>query len=108
MATSDSEQGAGIGNAIATTLPLSKSEEEVLRHYDRLQELKLEIALLRAQQSYSAGIIGPYCPAQPCPAQLITWRNQTMYLSRGRRHTTPREHIEEPGGDPPGQVIVFT
>lgn len=44
-----------MGSAIAPTLPLSKSEEEVLRHYDRLQELKLEMALLRAQQSHSTG-----------------------------------------------------
>ncbi|SPO00900.1 uncharacterized protein DNG_03648 [Cephalotrichum gorgonifer] len=52
--TSISEQDAGVGSTITPTLPLSKSEEEVLQHYDKLQELKLEIALLKAQQSYNA------------------------------------------------------
>lgn len=47
-------QGADTSSAITPTLPLSKSEEEVLQHYDRLQALKLEISLLRAQQSYDA------------------------------------------------------
>lgn len=54
LMASDAGQGAGTGSTIDPTLPLSKSEEEVLQYYDRLQELKLEIALLRAQQSYNA------------------------------------------------------
>ncbi|CAI4216693.1 unnamed protein product [Parascedosporium putredinis] len=35
-----------------TVTPLSKTEEEVLRLYDRLQELKLEMALLQSHQAY--------------------------------------------------------
>lgn len=35
--------------------PLSKTEEEVLRLYDRLQELKLEMALLQSHQAYQQG-----------------------------------------------------
>ena len=49
---SSSEQGADTSTA-SPTLPLSDSEKEVLQHYDRLQELKLEISLLKAQQSYN-------------------------------------------------------
>lgn len=52
---SNPEQDPSIGNGITSTLTLSKAEEEVLRQYDRLQEIKLEIALAKAQQSYSAG-----------------------------------------------------
>lgn len=52
--TSNAEQGAASSSTISPTLPLSNSEKQVLQNYDRLQELKLEIALLKAQQSYSA------------------------------------------------------
>lgn len=89
---SDTEQGS----AIAPTLPLSKSEEEVLRHYDRLQELKLEIALLRAQQSYSAG----KQPSAPRPLMKrhgslsrYQTRLQEMYRETKRRHFKPGHYI---------------
>lgn len=41
-------------------LALSKPEREVLELYDRLQELKVEIALLNAQEHYIPGREDPY------------------------------------------------
>jgi len=40
---------------VKPVLPLSKTEEEILKLYDRLQELKLELALLQAHGSYREG-----------------------------------------------------
>lgn len=37
-------------------LPLTEGEEKVLALYDRLQELRLEIAILNAQQAYRNGM----------------------------------------------------
>jgi hypothetical protein len=52
---SGSENDTNVDRTVVSPLRLAKSEEDILRQYDRLQELKLEIALLKAQQSLSPG-----------------------------------------------------
>ena len=37
-------------------LPISEDEEKILALYDRLQELRLEIAVINAQQSQQSGL----------------------------------------------------
>jgi hypothetical protein len=39
----------------AAYLPISEDEEKILALYDRLQELRLEIAIINAQQSHQPG-----------------------------------------------------
>lgn len=37
-------------------LPISEDEEKILALYDRLQELRLEIAIINAQKTYQSGL----------------------------------------------------
>lgn len=39
----------------AAYLPISEDEERILALYDRMQELRLEIAIINAQQSHQPG-----------------------------------------------------
>jgi hypothetical protein len=52
------------------SLPLSADERRVLELYDRLQQLQLEIAIIKAQSSISPGEF-PECPFSyfPFPAR---------------------------------------
>lgn len=52
MDTSTKEEHPNEVMADDGQLPLSEDEERVLALFDRLQELQLEIALLRAQRDY--------------------------------------------------------
>lgn len=94
---SNMAQGAGAGSTVTAALPLSQSEEETLRQYDRLQELKLEIALLRAQQSYDA--------SKRSPATAM--KEPSRSLPKHRRHSSVG-FTEEPRRDPSRQIAVFT
>ena len=44
---------------IETHLPVSEGEQRALELYDKLQELRLEIAIINAQQSAPTGKLGP-------------------------------------------------
>lgn len=43
------------GYTEAAYLPISEDEERILALYDRIQELRLEIAIINAQQSHQPG-----------------------------------------------------
>jgi hypothetical protein len=44
------------GHIESSHLPLSEDEEKILALYDRIQELRLEIAIINAQQSHQSGL----------------------------------------------------
>jgi hypothetical protein len=44
------------GRAELSHLPISDDEEKILALYDRIQELRLEIAIINAQQSHHSGL----------------------------------------------------
>lgn len=50
-------------------LPLSEDETRVLELYDKLQELRLEIAIINAQQ---AGKVTFTCQARRCKSSLCS------------------------------------
>lgn len=44
------------GDIETSHLPMSEDEEKILALYDRIQELRLEIAIINAQQSHQSGL----------------------------------------------------
>lgn len=49
------DQPMANGQDEASHLPISEDEEKVLALYDRIQELRLEIAIINAQRSHQPG-----------------------------------------------------
>lgn len=49
-------------------LPLSEDERQVLELYDRLQQIQLEIAIVKAQEAYQSCMMSHFCPSAFTPA----------------------------------------
>jgi hypothetical protein len=55
-----------------TSVLFSEKEQHILKLYDRLQELRLEIALLKAQQNFKQSMDFPgYRTAPPIPLTVV-------------------------------------
>ncbi|KAI6770059.1 hypothetical protein HG530_004688 [Fusarium avenaceum] len=66
----------------AAYLPISEDEERILALYDRMQELRLEIAIINAQQSHQPGEAVSFTEEETQKAQTDLQETRAKYVLR--------------------------
>ncbi|KIL94915.1 hypothetical protein FAVG1_01846 [Fusarium avenaceum] len=66
----------------AAYLPISEDEERILALYDRIQELRLEIAIINAQQSHQPGEAVSFTEEETQKAQTDLQETRAKYVLR--------------------------
>ncbi|KAM0420502.1 hypothetical protein ACHAPT_011670 [Fusarium lateritium] len=70
------------GQDEASHLPISEDEEKILALYDRIQELRLEIAIINAQRSHPPDESLSFTPEETRKAQLELLESRAKYVLR--------------------------
>lgn len=70
------------GQDEASHLPISEDEEKVLALYDRIQQLRLEIAIINAQRSHQPGLF----------LRAKTLSHKLTYPQMNHHHSHQKKH----------------
>ncbi|RGP65313.1 hypothetical protein FLONG3_9289 [Fusarium longipes] len=70
------------GHIETSHLPISEDEEKILALYDRIQELRLEIAIINAQQSYQPDDTASFTNEETQKAQSELLETRAQYVLR--------------------------
>ncbi|KAJ3526751.1 hypothetical protein NM208_g11035 [Fusarium decemcellulare] len=70
------------GQDEASHLPISEEEERILALYDRIQELRLEIAIMNAQRSHQPDDSSAFTPEETKRAQSELLESRAKYVLR--------------------------
>ncbi|KAG8674435.1 hypothetical protein FPOAC2_00454 [Fusarium poae] len=70
------------GHIESSHLPLSEDEEKILALYDRIQELRLEIAIINAQQSHQSDDTATFTDEETQKAQSELLETRAQYVLR--------------------------
>ncbi|KAF5006283.1 hypothetical protein FDECE_7329 [Fusarium decemcellulare] len=70
------------GQDEASHLPISEEEERILALYDRIQELRLEIAIMNAQRSHQPDDSSAFIPEETKRAQSELLESRAKYVLR--------------------------
>ncbi|RTE69307.1 hypothetical protein BHE90_016312 [Fusarium euwallaceae] len=76
------DQPMANGQDEASHLPISEDEEKILALYDRIQELRLEIAIINAQRSHQPDEPSSFTPEETRRAQLELLESRAKYVLR--------------------------
>ncbi|KAJ4169539.1 hypothetical protein NW754_016567 [Fusarium falciforme] len=76
------DQPMANGQDEASHLPISEDEEKVLALYDRIQELRLEIAIINAQRSHQPDESSSFTSEETRKAQLELLESRAKYVLR--------------------------
>ncbi|KAJ4326489.1 hypothetical protein N0V84_003119 [Fusarium piperis] len=76
------DQPMANGQDEASYLPISEDEEKILAVYDKIQELRLEIAIINAQRSHRPDEPSPFTPEETRKAQLELLESRAKYILR--------------------------
>lgn len=70
------------GDVKTSHLPMSEDEEKILALYDRIQELRLEIAIINAQQSHQSDDTALFTDEETQKAQSDLLETRAQYVLR--------------------------